>query len=755
MNGYSLTCDQNNTRFNIATVITANGGSVYLDAGAANATTGNSISNSGRVVASDGAIRVLNTNTIVDSGFFNAPTIEYGIIGNYYRNGTLAIIGQMNINATGNIDINGSLVVPVGGLLASAYGVSLNAGGADQSGVAVRTGDINIPGGSVDIESAGALTVGLITAEDSIINSTHINSANLAGVTGNITLSTDTIDTTNLGLANHVPFTGNVNLIANDINVTDDLSSLANVALTANNSLDVAAGKIVSADSAIIQTASFDNYEAIQTTTNLSITSASISLSNRNLSGYINLSSTTGDITLNNISAGEELNISSAGNLTISNSGDVEINDVSAVKALTLTAQTGATTGSVRVDGTLTAAGNITLKADDSIIVANGAAITATGATNNILLATTTDLNGTANGLVFANHENYGTVTRSAGGVLFIYEDATANSAFSQSLTATDYGKTGARTLGSAIANMATYVNNHPGTAGAEGIYQYSATALELAEFMPLISTSVYGDSTIYDRLHLQGTGYKVVDPVTLETITASGSPVYTTEIAQTTNAGKYDTTYISGLSAEYYTIGGVAAQFTVTPATLTVTANNALRLVGYPNPQFSASYNGFVNGDGPSDLDPQVQFSTTASQSSGAGRYAITPEGAGSPNYAFNYVNGSLTVVGATPSGGSDPVPGLMTLSAAADSNNNSNNGTEEDDNSGNGTQRSRMMRSSAPMAAVAVGNTINPVENADYSASHYNIEPSQNVQQRVAWIRTRGKCCLKPPCDPKIPMC
>ncbi|OWK43180.1 beta strand repeat-containing protein [Fimbriiglobus ruber] len=110
------------------------------------------------------------------------------------------------------------------------------------------------------------------------------------------------------------------------------------------------------------------------------------------------------------------------------------------------------------------------------------------------------------------------------------------------------------------------------------------------------------------------------------------------------------DTFTLGTLAADSnYTLalGGANVSFAVTPAPLTVTANNATRYVDQANPAFTASYSGFVNGDGPSSLGGTLAFSTTAvGSSSPAGTYPITPSGLTSPNYTIQYVNGTLTVV-------------------------------------------------------------------------------------------------------------
>ncbi len=82
-----------------------------------------------------------------------------------------------------------------------------------------------------------------------------------------------------------------------------------------------------------------------------------------------------------------------------------------------------------------------------------------------------------------------------------------------------------------------------------------------------------------------------------------------------------------------------------VSPATLTVTADNKTKFYGDVNPAFTVTYSGFVNGEGATQLTTQPTASTTATQASLIGQYPITPSGGASTNYAFTYVNGVLTV--------------------------------------------------------------------------------------------------------------
>src|SRR5262249_60374724 len=115
--------------------------------------------------------------------------------------------------------------------------------------------------------------------------------------------------------------------------------------------------------------------------------------------------------------------------------------------------------------------------------------------------------------------------------------------------------------------------------------------------------------------------------PVAAYAITAGG--------AVSTNAN-YRITYASGT-------------LTVTPAAVTVTANNDPRAYGAANPAFTVSYSGFVNGDTASCITTAPALTTTATAASGVGTYPITATGAASANYTFTYVNGTLTVTPAT----------------------------------------------------------------------------------------------------------
>lgn len=83
----------------------------------------------------------------------------------------------------------------------------------------------------------------------------------------------------------------------------------------------------------------------------------------------------------------------------------------------------------------------------------------------------------------------------------------------------------------------------------------------------------------------------------------------------------------------------------TVNKAVLDILANNQIKKYGDDNPPFIISYNGFVNGDNATKLTVQPITSAIANALP-VGEYDITPAGAVSDNYTFNYVKGILTVM-------------------------------------------------------------------------------------------------------------
>ncbi|MEL6537336.1 MAG: MBG domain-containing protein, partial [Bacteroidota bacterium] len=115
--------------------------------------------------------------------------------------------------------------------------------------------------------------------------------------------------------------------------------------------------------------------------------------------------------------------------------------------------------------------------------------------------------------------------------------------------------------------------------------------------------------------------------------------------VTRSTGVGNYPITLSGGSDANYaYTL--VEGTLTVTPATLTVTADDQSRTYGSTDPTFTLSYSGFENAESETDLAELPVASTTANATSGVGEYPITVSGGLADNYSFVYTPGTLTII-------------------------------------------------------------------------------------------------------------
>ncbi len=142
-----------------------------------------------------------------------------------------------------------------------------------------------------------------------------------------------------------------------------------------------------------------------------------------------------------------------------------------------------------------------------------------------------------------------------------------------------------------------------------------------------------------------------------LPTLTYTTSPLVNGDTVATALTGTLSTTATAAspvanypisrgtLAAANYTITFVPGTLAVTPAPITVTADNKTKTVGAANPPLTFTAASFVNGDTVSSLTTQPTLSTTATTSSTVGSYPITVSGAVDPNYTITYVSSTLTV--------------------------------------------------------------------------------------------------------------
>ena len=168
---------------------------------------------------------------------------------------------------------------------------------------------------------------------------------------------------------------------------------------------------------------------------------------------------------------------------------------------------------------------------------------------------------------------------------------------------------------------------------------QFTITPAQ-ASVTPIAASKVYGaaDPTLSGTL----TGFLAADNVTA---------TYTRGAGETVKGGPYS---ISGTLSpagvlSNYNITYNTANFTITPAPLTVTANNLSMIYGGALPTYTYSMTGFVRGDTQATATTGAPALTTNPAAPvNVGSYVITAAtgSLASGNYSFNFVNGTLSIL-------------------------------------------------------------------------------------------------------------
>jgi len=192
----------------------------------------------------------------------------------------------------------------------------------------------------------------------------------------------------------------------------------------------------------------------------------------------------------------------------------------------------------------------------------------------------------------------------------------------------------------------------------------------------PVLSASTTVVETLYHTRLVNGVLVTDTIEVPETVLVTAASPVGTYDIAA------------SGAADPNYTISYVDGTLNITPAPLTITANDASQVYGGQLPQFTATYSGLVNGDTPASLTgpPSLTAWTTVykpvdtvvivngvevvvttmvpetvpvTASTSIGTYQIVASGAADPNYNITYQPGALTIT---------PAPLLITANDATE---------------------------------------------------------------------------------------
>ena len=211
----------------------------------------------------------------------------------------------------------------------------------------------------------------------------------------------------------------------------------------------------------------------------------------------------------------------------------------------------------------------------------------------------------------------------------------------------------GATYLGSLTADMS---GNFSGTLTVSGVSlgdtitatatdasgntsEFAANSTVLAPFLSVTTLSSSANPSVYGQTV---TFTATVSPVLPAVATPTGTVTFTdggttlATVAVISGQATYSTsTLIVGshsIGATYngdsqFQVSLASANLTenITPAPLTITANNATKVYGQANPPFNVTESGFVNGDTPNSLGGSLTFTTSATTSSSVGGYSIT----------------------------------------------------------------------------------------------------------------------------------
>jgi hypothetical protein len=130
----------------------------------------------------------------------------------------------------------------------------------------------------------------------------------------------------------------------------------------------------------------------------------------------------------------------------------------------------------------------------------------------------------------------------------------------------------------------------------------------------------------------------------TSEGATLSGVPSITCEATATSPVGEYPIIISKG-SVTNYNDTYVNGKLTIMKAPLTIKGGTYTMKQGEELPTFTATYEGFKNGETEDVLTTKPTLSTTATSASDPGDYEVTVSGAEAQNYEISYVPGTLTI--------------------------------------------------------------------------------------------------------------
>ena len=199
-------------------------------------------------------------------------------------------------------------------------------------------------------------------------------------------------------------------------------------------------------------------------------------------------------------------------------------------------------------------------------------------------------------------------------------------------------------TLGGSVAD-----NYELAPSGQQTYTTADITAKDITVSGIAASNKTYDGTTtaVFDYTDVTLTGKVIGDDLS---VTATGT--YDTKDVGTGKAVTISSLTLSGDDKDNYVLAGSGQQESttanITPATLTVTADNKTVEYGSPAPEYTVTITGFVNNETLSVLTTIPTATCEYTTTSPKGSYDIVPSGGEADNYSFTYVNGTLAVAAA-----------------------------------------------------------------------------------------------------------
>ncbi len=551
------------------------------------------------------------TLSVVDS-----KAITTTAVGSYTS--VITISGQTSTNYTITY-VAGNLTVTPASLTITANGVSRVYGASDPTLGATYTGFVNgetssVLGGTLSVLDSKSATTTSVGSYTSVVTASGQTSTNytITYSAGNLTVTPASLTITANGVSRvygasdptpSVGYSGFVNGEAASV-LGGTLSVVDSKATTTT-----AVGSYTSVITASGQTST--NYTITYVAGNLTVTPASLTITANGVSRVYGASDPTLGATYAGFVNGETSSVL-GGTLSVPDSKSATTTSVGSYTSV-ITAS-----GQTSTNYTITyVAGNLTVTPASLTITANGVSRVYGASDPTLSVGYSGFVNGEAASVL--------------GGTLSVVDSkmATTTSVGSYASVITASGQTSTNYTITYVAGNLT-VTPASLTITANGV------------------SRVYGasDPTL-------GVGYSGFVNGETSSVLGGTLSVVDSKTITTTTVGSYNSVIMaSGQTSTNYTITYVAGNLTVTPASLTITANGVSRVYGASDPALGATYAGFVNGETSSVLGGTLSVvDSKAATTTGVGSYAnvITASGQTSTNYTITYSAGNLTVTPAS----------------------------------------------------------------------------------------------------------